>query len=54
MVSWVSSLSLHSNIWRMRMFEKIMKPVELLGEIVESSLCRLVNVLDGVNIKRFM
>ncbi len=36
------------------MFEKIMKPVELLGEIVESSLCRLVNKLDGLNIKRFM
>ena len=36
------------------MFEKLMKPVELLGEIVESSLCRLVNVLDSLNIKRFM
>lgn len=36
------------------MFEKIMKPVELLGEIVESSLCRLADKLDAINIKRFM
>lgn len=36
------------------MLEKLMKPVELLGEFVEGSLCGLVNILDALNIKRFM
>lgn len=36
------------------MFEKLMKPVELFGEFIESSLCGLVNKLDAINIKRFM